>query len=80
VTSTKDSLLLPDTVVMACLVPLHGSFSILTQFSISRLINAYISAQVVAQMVVSEISATEWTIPDWLPKHYLTTERIECGN
>ena len=32
------------------------------------------SAEAVAGMIASDILDTQWTIPEWLPKHYLTVQ------
>jgi hypothetical protein len=34
------------------------------------------SAQVIAEIIVSEITGKNWTLPEWLPRHYLTEERM----
>jgi hypothetical protein len=33
------------------------------------------SAEVIAQMILAEISGKEWKEPDWLPQRYLTWNR-----
>ncbi|KAI0737285.1 FAD dependent oxidoreductase [Daedaleopsis nitida] len=37
---------------------------------------AYGCAEAVSQMIVGDIMGKEWTIPDWLPKHHLTQNRL----
>ncbi|KAF7985817.1 hypothetical protein HWV62_476 [Athelia sp. TMB] len=37
---------------------------------------AFACAEVIADMIVSEISGTEWSLPDWLPEQYLTWNRL----
>ncbi|KAF7968733.1 hypothetical protein HWV62_29610 [Athelia sp. TMB] len=37
---------------------------------------AFACAEVVADMIVSDISGTEWSLPDWLPEQYLTWNRL----
>ncbi|ETW78513.1 hypothetical protein HETIRDRAFT_459844 [Heterobasidion irregulare TC 32-1] len=32
-------------------------------------------AEAVAGMITAELSHSQWEVPDWLPKHYLTTNR-----
>ena len=34
------------------------------------------SAEVIADMIISEITGLKWIIPDWLPERYLTWSRI----
>ncbi|KAF9462560.1 FAD dependent oxidoreductase [Collybia nuda] len=36
---------------------------------------AYACAEVVATMIVANITGETWTLPNWLPRHYLTTSR-----
>lgn len=37
--------------------------------------HGYSSAEAVAGMITAELSHSQWEVPDWLPKHYLTTNR-----
>ncbi|KAG5643493.1 hypothetical protein DXG03_000734 [Asterophora parasitica] len=36
---------------------------------------AYACAEVVVGMIATDIAGETWTAPDWLPRHFLTTER-----
>ncbi|RDB30722.1 Gamma-glutamylputrescine oxidoreductase [Hypsizygus marmoreus] len=36
---------------------------------------AYACAEAVAGMVAAKLTGTKWETPEWLPRHYLTTER-----
>ena len=38
-------------------------------------LRTYNSAEVVVDMIISEIDGLKWTIPDWLPERYLTWNR-----
>jgi len=38
-------------------------------------LRTYNSAEVVVDMIISEIGGLKWTIPDWLPERYLTWNR-----
>ncbi|OSC96675.1 FAD dependent oxidoreductase [Trametes coccinea BRFM310] len=34
-------------------------------------------AEAVAQMILADIEGKEWTIPEWLPRHHLTENRLQ---
>lgn len=56
---------------MVCLGRMRGQ----SEFSSSSkrvLIVASLSAQVVADMIVSDITGNVWSPPEWLPRHYVT--------
>ncbi|KAI1787022.1 FAD dependent oxidoreductase [Ganoderma leucocontextum] len=38
---------------------------------------AYGCAEAVAGMIVADIRGKEWSIPDWLPRHFLTENRVK---
>ncbi|PIL27976.1 hypothetical protein GSI_09920 [Ganoderma sinense ZZ0214-1] len=38
---------------------------------------AYGCAEAVAGMIVADIQGKEWSVPDWLPRHFLTKEHVE---
>lgn len=35
------------------------------------------SAEVVAEMIISEITDQKWSLPEWLPERYLTWNRVK---
>ncbi|KAH9852000.1 FAD dependent oxidoreductase [Lenzites betulinus] len=37
---------------------------------------AFSCAEAVVQMMLADISGKEWTVPDWLPRHHLTQNRL----
>ncbi|THH16847.1 hypothetical protein EW146_g3855 [Bondarzewia mesenterica] len=39
----------------------------------------YACAEAVVGMIAAELDNAEWSVPDWLPKHYLTTNSKEGG-
>lgn len=41
---------------------------------------SFACAEVVAQMIIAELSGGEWCCPTWFPKRYLTWYRIAQGN
>ena len=34
------------------------------------------SAEAVAGMIVADMQGKEWRVPDWLPRHFLTEDRV----
>ena len=65
----------PDTRGTVCHVHLHGML-LEDIFVWIRSHLHFPSAEVIAQMIVAELTGTVWTQPDWLPTRYLTwTER-----
>jgi hypothetical protein len=59
----------PGSQVMACHVPLGGSYT--PSYLCTRMTRHH-SADVLARMIASEITGQEWELPQWLPLHYLT--------
>ncbi|KAI6101708.1 FAD dependent oxidoreductase-domain-containing protein [Pisolithus croceorrhizus] len=41
---------------------------------------AFACAEVVVQMIVAELTGTQWSCPTWLPKRYLTQNRLKHKN
>ncbi|KAG6840108.1 hypothetical protein C0991_008922 [Blastosporella zonata] len=37
---------------------------------------AYACAEVVADMIIAEITGKKWAAPEWFPSHFMTTERL----
>lgn len=41
---------------------------------------AFACAEALTQMIIAELTGEEWSHPPWLPKRYLTWNRIKCRN
>ncbi len=73
---TKGSMYLLDIQVTVCLGHSLGEI-ICTSFIVQKMTPQLccvspLSAQVVADMILADLEGKEWSIPDWLPRHYLT--------
>lgn len=65
---------------MECHAHLHGEYSSdwhnsdLTPFTP---ISSYkTSAEAVAGLILADLKGEAWTVPEWFPRHYLTTDSL----
>lgn len=65
---------------MECHVRSHGEYSIdwynsdLTAVTTTSSYKP--SAEAVAELILADLKGEAWTVPEWFPRHYLTTDSL----